>query len=150
MTATRHIVVGIDGSEGSRYALRWAAAEARQWGARLEAVSVWSYPAMAEAPSYGLRPPDEQRADLEQAQEDVCRTLMQQEGLDDGDRDVELRLIEGSAGSALLDAAAGSDLLVVGARGHGGLVGLVLGSVSIHCATHAEVPVVIVHQPRKE
>lgn len=138
----KQIVVGIDGSEGSRHALRWAAAEASRWGARLLAVGAWSYPALAEGPSYGLQPPLEELAG---AQEEVCRTLLSDEGL--GDEDVELRVVEGAAAPTLLEAARQADLLVVGARGLGGFMGLVLGSVSLHCATHSPVPVVIVHRP---
>ena len=51
---------------------------------------------------------------------------------------------EGSAAQALVDASEGADLLVVGARGHGGFLGLVLGSVANQVLHHATCPVVIV------
>jgi nucleotide-binding universal stress UspA family protein len=44
----------------------------------------------------------------------------------------------------LIDAADGATLLVVGRRGHGGVVGLLLGSVARACTEHAPCPVVVV------
>jgi nucleotide-binding universal stress UspA family protein len=48
------------------------------------------------------------------------------------------------AGRALLAVAENADLLVVGSRGHGAVVGLLLGSVSEYCVTHARCPVVVI------
>jgi len=57
---------------------------------------------------------------------------------------LEARAVEGAAARVLLDEAKDADLLVVGSRGHGGFAGLLLGSVSLHCVTHAPCPVVVV------
>jgi nucleotide-binding universal stress UspA family protein len=51
------------------------------------------------------------------------------------------------AGPALVEAARDADLLVVGSRGRGGWKALLLGSVSMHCVTHAPGPVVVVREP---
>ncbi len=58
---------------------------------------------------------------------------------------VSARLIHGHPRPALIDASEGADMLVVGRRGHGGFVGLLLGSVSSACVAHARCPVLVVH-----
>ena len=62
--------------------------------------------------------------------------------------EVELEpvLRKGRPASVLIEESKAADLLVVGSRGHGGFVGLLLGSVSQECAEHAHCPVLIVHQ----
>jgi nucleotide-binding universal stress UspA family protein len=60
---------------------------------------------------------------------------------------LEARVVEGPAARALIDISKGADLLVLGSRGHGPFVGMLLGSVSEYCAAHATCPVVVVrHQ----
>jgi nucleotide-binding universal stress UspA family protein len=56
---------------------------------------------------------------------------------------VEARVAEGPAAEALISASHRASLLVVGSRGHGGFVGLLLGSVSQQCVTHAPCPVMV-------
>jgi nucleotide-binding universal stress UspA family protein len=45
----------------------------------------------------------------------------------------------------LIDASKGAEMLIVGSRGHGGFVGLLLGSVSARCAEYAHCPVLVMH-----
>ena len=66
------------------------------------------------------------------------------------DVEIELQAIQGAPAGVLVAASRDADLLVVGSRGHGGFVGLLLGSVSQQCAHHAECPVVIVHAAPRE
>jgi nucleotide-binding universal stress UspA family protein len=138
------IVVGVDGSPGSRRALEWAATEARIRGLPLRLVSAWYPPASlygglgwagldAEVIA-GLRELADQR--LDKVCEDAAAIL---DGLQ-----VERVVVEDLAAHALIEAAADADLLVVGTRGHGGFVGLLLGSVSQECAHHTPCPIVIV------
>jgi nucleotide-binding universal stress UspA family protein len=139
-SATRGtIVVGVDGSDHSRKALRWGAQLAAIFGARLHAVIAWEYP-----PSFGWAavPGDWD------PREDTLKLLQQTVGEVFGDEPptgLELQVREGSAARALLDASEGASLLVVGSRGHGGFAGLLLGSVSANVAEHAQCPVLIIH-----
>jgi nucleotide-binding universal stress UspA family protein len=143
------IVVGVDASEGARVAYRWAVHEARLRDAQLRAVYAWtlSY-ARGEGYGYLIGPtdvlpyggPSDQRRAAEQVLERATAHMLRET------TGVELvrEVIQGSAGDVLVSAAADADLLVVGSRGHGGFVGLLLGSVSQQCAHHASCPVVIV------
>lgn len=130
------VVVGVDGSEGSRRALRWAAGHARATGARLRAVRAWSYldqPAERFDPAWGE---EEARAGLEEELAGLAEELA---GIE-----VEPVVVCDLAARALLDAAKDAALLVVGSRGVGGFEGLLLGSVSSQVVDHAPCPVVVV------
>ncbi len=63
---------------------------------------------------------------------------------------VEKEIVEGPAATLLLDLAKEADLLVVGSRGHGGFIGLLLGSVTQHLVHHSTAPVVVVPPPRED
>lgn len=134
------IVVGVDGSDGARAALHWALDEATVRGAELAVVAAWQSSAVAGLASVGAFPA---RDLIEQSARDRLDELVATEGLADRDH-VTVTLVESSPAPALLDAAADADLLVVGSRGHGGFAGMLLGSVSQHCVTHAPCPVVVV------
>jgi nucleotide-binding universal stress UspA family protein len=134
------IVVGVDGSEGSRVALRWAAEEARLHQADLDVVYSWHHPYETFVPMWGLPPWEE----LESQARETLEKLIADEGLSDTTPPTRAVLVQGPAAPVLLDAAKDADLLVVGARGHGAFTGMLLGSVSQHCVTHARCPVSVV------
>jgi nucleotide-binding universal stress UspA family protein len=140
------IVVGVDGSPSSRAALRWAVRQAELTGAGIQAVIAWRYPVMASG--YGWAPvsPD-QETDFR----GIAEKLLAEEIAETVDPASSVRVsqqvVEGNAAEALMDLAAGADLLVLGSRGHGGFAGALLGSVSQHCAHHAPCPLVIIRAP---
>ena len=136
------IVVGVDGSEESVDALRFALDETRLHGARLQIVNAWRFPALTMLP---VAPPPPTPQELDQAAREVIdRALTDAGGA--GTVNVELVAVEGHPVEALVDAAQGADLLVVAARGLGGFRSTLLGSVSQQCALHAPCPVVIVRK----
>jgi nucleotide-binding universal stress UspA family protein len=131
------IVVGVDGFESSKAALRWAIRQARATGASVEAVTVWHVPA-----GTGFI----QATDMPDYQDDAFVVLSEaiaEMAAVDPEVRVCPRVVEGRAGQVLVDAAQGADLLVVGCRGHGGLTEALLGSVGQYCVHHASCPVVI-------
>ncbi|HEY6533745.1 MAG TPA: universal stress protein [Acidimicrobiales bacterium] len=136
------IVVGVDGSVGSRSALRWAHAEAVLRSCPLEVVLVWQFPVMTSLPAFGAVPPPE---DLSGDSEASLQATLQEEGVASTDAvPVTATVAEGAAAAALIEVAKDADLLVVGSRGRGGFTGLLLGSVSQQCTMHGRCPVVVV------
>ena len=136
-------MVGIDGSAGASNALRWAIEEAELRDAVVEAVSCWQVPGWFTLEGGGI---DERKRLASAFAKDAASTLADAVGAELGARSVRVqqRTVEGSAAEALLDAALGADLLVVGSRGLGGFKGLLLGSVSSQCLHHAPCPVVVI------
>jgi nucleotide-binding universal stress UspA family protein len=141
------IVVGIDGSEESKNALRWALEEARLRSAEIVAVHAWEAPPAVPEP--GPAPGFDLVGILPQVQEAAERLVSKvvSEVVGDSDVTVEPVAIVGPPASVLVDAARDADMLVVGSRGHGGFTALLLGSVSQQLAHHAPCPLVI-HRER--
>ncbi len=136
------VLVGIDGSEDSRAALRWAAAMSAALQLPLRAMWAWDYPTDA-IPSVGrLHLPEPHRAD--ELVEGQLRHLLTDVLGEDGD-EVSVEVGRGPGAAALLRAAEeGPSMLVVGSRGLGGFKGLLLGSVSRQLCEHAQGPVTVV------
>jgi nucleotide-binding universal stress UspA family protein len=136
------VIVGVDGSERSGRALDFAADEARRRGTELIAVHVWRMPvppfpgtAMPLVYDTGMLKTEEQRR-LSTA---VAVLRDRYPGLT-----IRQELARGAATAVLTGWSREAQLIVVGDRGHGGFVGLLLGSVSQHLLYHAACPVAVV------
>ena len=168
------IVVGVDGSAGSHAALKWAMVEARLRGSTVHAVLGWvHHPTWGYSGTGGPFPPGYQPSggplpgELEATMtsppetipvvdeaargtvDDVLNQAVDQALADDarsGRQPVIItsEVIQGHAARVLIDAAGESDLLVLGAHGHGGLVGARIGSITQHVVTLARCPVVVI------
>jgi nucleotide-binding universal stress UspA family protein len=135
----RRIVVGVDGSASSIKALRTAENLANAIGARVDAVACWYLPSFAEG-SYEF-----DRIDFEGDTRRLLNESLESAFGSEIPTTVSGRLVNGAPRQALIKASEGADMLVVGRRGLGGIVGLLLGSVSSACVAHAHCPVLVVH-----
>ena len=133
------IVVGVDGSEGSREALRWAIRQAELTGAALDAVIAWQYPAF-----FGWAPVGAGDADFAKIAGETLTGALNKVLGTEWPAWVRTQVSEGYPPEVLVKAAEGADLLVVGCRGYGGFTDMLLGSVSTYCAHHAHGPVTII------
>lgn len=141
-TPVRRIVVGVDGSESARKALRWAVHEAEAWEAELTAIA--AVPMASGAGALAWLPA---AVDREQVLADV------RSGLDRAVADaveghpkvvVRRHALDGNAAELMAEFSTAVDLVVVGSRGRGGFSGLLLGSVSQGVLSHASCPVMVV------
>ena len=147
MATWKTVLVGVDGSRGSRKALTWAAAEAAEHGADLVAVNVWEHTLMPPAGSVSVSErfvPDESQ----RTTDELVQVIKDELG-EDPPVVVQPRVKQGRPAKVLIEESANAELLVVGQRGHGGFAGLVLGSVSQHVAAYAHCPVTVV-RPLKD
>jgi nucleotide-binding universal stress UspA family protein len=135
------IVVGVDGSKGSRRALEFALDEAQAHGESL--CVVHAYPVSLPCPP-GQAPPA--NTELVHRAQELVREMLDESGA--AERPVELTTevvaIRDNAARALVNAARGASLLVVGSRGLEGFAGLLMGSVSQQCVQHATCPVAVI------
>lgn len=140
---TGRIVVGVDGSDSSKQALRWAVRQAEATGGVVEAVTAWDFPQFHGA--LGWLPPSsgDEAALQARARKELDEAVEEAVG---SQPPVEVRseVRYGTPASVLLNASHGASLLVVGSRGLGGFAGLLLGSVAQHCTQHASCPVLVV------
>lgn len=133
------IVVGVDGSVPSKLALRWADYLApTMGGALIRAVIAW------QPRSTSRRPGSVQDDRNPEAEAERCLG----EAIDDvfpagRPPAMDLLVREGRAAKVLLEESKGSSMLIVGSRGRGGFPELLLGSVSLACAEHADCPVLV-------
>jgi nucleotide-binding universal stress UspA family protein len=136
----RKIVVGVDGSSGSKVALRWALEQAERTAAEVEAVVVWE----PETAIYACVPVAFAGDDLATGAETVLLDTLVEVVREYG-RSVRIRpkVLRGNPAEELLRAARSAQLLVLGAPRHGTVVGLLRGSVSHQCVQRASCPVLV-------
>lgn len=129
------MLVGIDGSSGSRHALQWAAARTDRFGP-IQPMTVWHCPWWAYST---LVPPP-----MEEFKNEATR---QASATVDSLSNVEIMtpiVCDGRTGPALVEAGAGANLMVLGTRGRSALKDTILGSVSSYAVAHSTTPVAVV------
>ena len=143
----RHIVVGVDSSEESVDAVRYAAGLAKDTGARLIVVHVRTVPPMWST-EFGPEPSVE---NYSETMEQLAREQAD-DALAGSDIPWEFRTVAGDPADALEREAerSGADLVVVGSTGKGGVQRLLLGSVSTRLVHHAHRPVLVVRKPAEK
>ncbi|WP_396641610.1 universal stress protein [Microbacterium sp.] len=142
-TEPKPIVVGVDGSASSIAALRKAAELARMMDVPLEAVTAWQFPITYDAsfPTGDWSP--------EGDAEDILADALERAFPEGRPERLRTSIRPGPVAASLIDMSDHASMLVLGSRGRGGFVGLLLGSVSATCAQHARCPVLIMHEPKK-
>ncbi len=145
MSADQRIVVGVDGSEFSTTALRFAGRMADSLDAPLEVITCLGTSDFFLASHL----PEERTASAEELEETAKRLM--DESLDRAFGDSRPKNLSrsvrfGPPAKVLVEESKDAQLLVVGRRGRGGFLAQVMGSVSGACAAHAHCPVLVVGQ----
>ena len=144
------VVVAVDGSAGSKAALRFALEDAARRSVPVEAVIAYRPPDF-RADFTGLGAAEEERilgrvrTQHEETAHGVVRDVTRL--LPGPVPEVHVRAVMGTPSGVLVRESEGADLLVLGSRGHGGFHNMLLGSTSIQCTMHATCPVTVVHSP---
>jgi nucleotide-binding universal stress UspA family protein len=135
------IVVGVDGSPLAESALEFAIEEARLRNASLHVT--YAYPAMGSGltGSTGKDYYEQVENDARELLQGLVAAAPSTEGVD-----VEWVAVPGNPSEVLIEASKEAVLLVVGSRGVGGFMGLVMGSVSTQCVHYSHCPVLVVRE----
>ena len=141
-SGVRRIVVGLDGSESSSAALKWAVRLAKGMGSQVTAVYAIDVPTYFPQP-YGtpIQFDDEWRAAMKADFENKWCKPLRVSG-------VRYRTVmeDGRAASVIAAVAdrENADVVVVGRRGRGGVAELLLGSASHELVLHSKRPVLVI------
>ncbi|GAB2727310.1 universal stress protein [Streptomyces bullii] len=137
---TRPITAGVDGSEESLAALAWAAREAVRRGVALRVVHAWRFQPHEALDAVNAGDADAQARWARDAVAEAARGAAERHpGLD-----VTTDVLGGDTVESLVAAAADAEMLVLGTRGHGRVMGFLLGSVGQQVLVEAARPVVLV------
>ncbi len=134
------IIVGLDGSDGSQAAIRWAAAHVDQFGP-IQPVTTWRYPwwlVPNPFPGAGTPPPTEQ---FQRRAEASARREIASLGIDSVADPIVCRA---AAGPTLVALGEQANLIAVGTRGRDAVTGTIMGSTGMYVVTHSTVPVVVI------
>jgi nucleotide-binding universal stress UspA family protein len=132
------IVVGIDGSPASLVALEWATRQAELTNSALRIVGTWNWPT-----SLGWTIPIPDGFDPQQNVEKALDQVEADIRAKHPTIEISTGALQGHPAPILVEESKGADLLVVGSRGHGEFVGMLIGSVGEYCATNAHCPVLV-------
>lgn len=132
------VVAGVDGSEQSRHALEWAAKHAHQVGGRVRAVAVWHLPVQF---GYRITTPEDELQQKAQRWLDDAVTRVRESY---PDAVIEAKNLRGHPVDVMVEQSVEAEMLVIGNKGHGALIGTLLGSVALQVLNHARCPVVVV------
>jgi nucleotide-binding universal stress UspA family protein len=143
--STYRIVVGVDGSDGSDRALRWAIREAAGRGGTVQAVIAWIWDGVDGAVIAKTHPAEERARAEQTLAEAVTAATTAHPGVA-----VAADAVEGPPGRVLTQAADGADLLVLGSHGHSRLYHAVLGSITQACIRAATCPVLVIPIPHDQ
>jgi nucleotide-binding universal stress UspA family protein len=144
------VVVGIDGSAGSKAALRFALEDAARRSVPVEAVLAYRPPDyQADFSELGVVDEDRLLGALRTQHDEMAHSVVRDVTrlLPGPVPEVHVRAVMGPPSGVLVRESEGADLLVLGSRGHGGFHNMLLGSTSIQCTMHATCPVTVVHSP---
>jgi len=140
VTETPIIAVGVDGTQSSRQALAWAAAEAVRRGAAVQVVTAWRREVVDGAPLASVDPAA-LLAVADRVQRDAIAEVI---GPMAAKPPVTRQVVQLSPVEALVAASQHATLVVVGTHGRGPVRSLLLGSVSLAVITQAACPVVVI------
>jgi nucleotide-binding universal stress UspA family protein len=145
VTPLRPVIVGYDGSEGAKLALRAAAEEAAAHGLALTILAAWHpAPVNAAAVAFTTAPDSDFSTELADAMRSVLEEAKELVRGYAPKLEPDALLVEGNAAEELIRASRDATMLVVGRRGLGAVAELILGSVSHQCVLHSHCPVLVV------
>jgi nucleotide-binding universal stress UspA family protein len=140
-SSTPRVVVGVDGSMLAANALEFAIEEAQLRHAALHVTYAYTVMASGVTGSTGKDYYEQVEGDAKAFLEEIKASAPSTEGLD-----VEWLGVPGNPSEVLIEASRGATLLVVGSRGQGGFLGLLMGSVSTQCVHYSHCPVLVVRE----
>lgn len=141
------VVVGVDGSASGLAAVEAAAREARLRGAELRVVHAFLWPAM-HVP-LGPSPLGPEEGGLRNMADRLVAEAVERARAVAPEVEVSHAVVTGEPLTVLETQSRTAELVVVGSRGMGGFVGLLVGSTAVHLASHGRCPVLVVHEQPK-